>query len=93
MNRRVFLSAVTGGLLAAPLAVASPPGGKPERLGLLYGIKPTFDPVADPVDRALVGGLRAHGYEPGRNIIFEFRSGEGHPERLPGLAAELVRLN
>jgi putative tryptophan/tyrosine transport system substrate-binding protein len=92
MNRRVFLSAVTGGLLAAPLAAAAPPAGKVLRLGLLYGIKPKFDPGSNPVDRALVDGLRAQGYEPGRNIIFEFRSAEGNPERLPALAAELVQL-
>lgn len=92
MDRRAFITAVTGSLLAAPLAGAAPPAGRVLRLGLLYGIKPKFDPDSNPVDRALVDGLRAQGYEPGRNIIFEFRSAEGRPERLPGLAAELVQL-
>jgi putative ABC transport system substrate-binding protein len=91
MNRRAFIT-LAGGLLAAPLAAAAPPAGKVLRLGLLYGIKPKFDPSSNPVDRALVDGLRAQGYEPGRNIIFEFRSAEGNPERLPALAAELVQL-
>jgi putative ABC transport system substrate-binding protein len=33
------------------------------------------------------------GYVEGRNFVFEYRLAEGKPERLPGLAAELVRLN
>jgi putative tryptophan/tyrosine transport system substrate-binding protein len=37
-------------------------------------------------------GLRDHGYVEGQNIAIEFRSGEGGIERLPELAAELVRL-
>jgi putative ABC transport system substrate-binding protein len=32
------------------------------------------------------------GYVEGQNLVFEFRSAEGHDERLPALAAELVRL-
>ncbi|HET8577922.1 MAG TPA: ABC transporter substrate-binding protein, partial [Methylomirabilota bacterium] len=80
-------------ILAAPWPAApAPPQGKVLRLGLLYGITPTFDPASDPISRALVDGLRAHGYELGRNTILEFRSAQGNPERLPALAAELVRL-
>src|SRR5262249_15119904 len=37
-------------------------------------------------------GLRDLGYIEGQNIRFEFRSAEGHIDRLPELAAELVRL-
>src|SRR5262245_48026245 len=37
-------------------------------------------------------GLRAHGYVEGKNIVIEWRSAEGNLDRLPGLAAELVRL-
>jgi putative ABC transport system substrate-binding protein len=80
-------------ILAAPSpAVPAPPSGKVLRLGLLYAITPTFDPASDPVARALAEGLRAHGYELGRNTILEFRSAAGDPDRLPALAAELVRL-
>ena len=35
-------------------------------------------------------GLREHGYEDGRNVRLEVRYAEGKPERLPGLAGELV---
>jgi len=37
-------------------------------------------------------GLRYLGYVEGKNIIIEWRSGEGKADRVPGLAAELVRL-
>jgi ABC-type uncharacterized transport system substrate-binding protein len=43
--------------------------------------------------KALDDGLRELGYMEGRNIVFERRFGEGNQERLPALAAELVRLN
>jgi len=51
--------------------------------------------VAGPNDsaiEALRDGLRGLGYVEGRNFRFEHRSAEGHPERLAGLAEELVRL-
>lgn len=91
IDRRTFIGSLAGGLLAAPVG-AGPPSGKVLRLGLLYGINPKFDPASNPVDRALADGLRSHGYELGRNIVLEFRSAQGNPERLPELAAELVRL-
>jgi putative ABC transport system substrate-binding protein len=40
-----------------------------------------------------VHGLRDLGYVEGQNVVIERRSAEGKPERLPTLAAELVRLN
>jgi putative ABC transport system substrate-binding protein len=38
-------------------------------------------------------GLRAADYVEGRNIVLQLRSAEGRPDRLPELAAELVRSN
>jgi putative ABC transport system substrate-binding protein len=38
-------------------------------------------------------GLREQGFVEGQNLVLEYRSADGGPERYPGLAAELVRLN
>ena len=39
---------------------------------------------------ALRGGLRELGYVEGQNLLLEIRSAEGRPDRLPGLAAEIL---
>src|SRR5437870_11727779 len=39
---------------------------------------------------ALRAGLRELGYVEGRNLLLEIRSAEGRPDRLPGLAAEIL---
>jgi len=91
ISRRAFLCSLGFVLLTVP-AAAGPPAGKVLRVGVLYGFVLKFDPASNPIDRALVEGLRAHGYELGRNIVIESRSAQGNPERLPALAAELVRL-
>jgi putative tryptophan/tyrosine transport system substrate-binding protein len=73
-------------LLAAPLAAsAQQPPGKSYRIGLL-GDVPSF------LDEAFRQGLRELGYVEGQNIAIEHRSPELKYERLPGLAADLVRL-
>ncbi|TMH66282.1 MAG: ABC transporter substrate-binding protein [Betaproteobacteria bacterium] len=40
---------------------------------------------------ALLRGLREAGYVEGRNLIIDYRSADGHPERFPELATDLVR--
>ncbi len=86
------LTLVLAIITAPPSATAAPPPGKVLRIGLVYGIRPTFEPASNSVDGALVDGLRASGFEIGRNVTIVFRSAQGNPERLPELAAELVRL-
>ena len=48
-------------------------------------------PQADPQMEAIRGGLGELGYVEGRNLVVSYRYAEGRPERLPGLAIDLVR--
>jgi putative tryptophan/tyrosine transport system substrate-binding protein len=62
---------------------------KVTRLGYLSGSDTARDSRSEPFRLA----LRELGYIEGQNIAIEYRSAEGKPDRLPQLAAELVRLN
>jgi putative ABC transport system substrate-binding protein len=86
VDRRTWLVGFPG-LLAAPLAADAQPAGKNPRIGILRPGSPP-DPLLD----AFRQGLRELGYDEGRNISIEYRWAEGKDERLPGLAADLVRL-
>lgn len=88
-RRRTLIALGLGAVL--PSAYAAPPPGKVLRLGLLDGFREKFDPDSVPLHRALVESLREQGYVLGRDFTLEYRSAQGNPERLPGLAAELVR--
>jgi ABC-type uncharacterized transport system substrate-binding protein len=77
-------------LLAAPLATAAAqPPEKVPRVGFL-GPRTRSD-NAGFVD-AFLQGLRELGWVEGKTIVIEYRWAEGRSERLPDLAAELVRL-
>jgi putative ABC transport system substrate-binding protein len=76
-------------LHAVALGTEAQTGGKSPRVGFLS----TFSPSDVPRGReGLTKGLRELGYVEGHDIVFEYRHAEGHRERLPLLAAELVRL-
>ena len=93
MDRRAFISSVTLSLLAPPLAADAQQAGKVYRIGFL---SPGFAPTPATPDRtleALWQRLRELGYVEGVNVVIESRFAEGRLERLPALAAELVRLN
>src|SRR5262249_22341867 len=84
------------GLLMA--AAEEPPRGRIPRLGVLTPSSPP-PPLADTswfartsAPLGLLQGLRELGYVDGQTITIEARYAEGHVERLPALAAELVRL-
>jgi len=90
MTRRVGLVVVlTLSILSAPLSSDGQQGGKVPRIGFLGGASPSA--AAHLVD-AFRQGLRDLGYVEGQNIAIEYRFAEGKAERLPDLAAELVRL-
>jgi ABC-type uncharacterized transport system substrate-binding protein len=73
-------------LLAVPLAAAAPPG-KVYRIGYLAAVSPPAH-----LWEALRDGLRERGYREGQNLVFERRFSEGHAERFPAFAAEMVQL-
>jgi putative ABC transport system substrate-binding protein len=85
ISRRVFISSVTGGLLAGPLAVEAQQASKVYRIGVLGNEN---NPPWDGFRR----GLRDLGYVDGRNLSMEWRWSEGKPDRFPALAMELVAL-
>ena len=91
MPRRAFMAAITGGLLAAPLAAGAQQAGKVFRIGYLV-LGSLESPEGRPSLDAFRQGLRERGYVEGQNIIVEYRPADGRAERLPALAAELVRL-
>lgn len=86
-RRRQFLLASCA-LLAAPLLRAQQQG-KVWRIGFLAPA--SRQAVSDRIE-GFVLGLRELGYVEGKNIVIEWRFAEGKYERLPALAAELVRL-
>jgi putative ABC transport system substrate-binding protein len=63
---------------------AAQSGGKIWRVGYLGGAGRV------PQIEAFVAGLRELGYVEGKNLVLEFALAEGRPERLPGLARDLV---
>jgi len=76
-------------LLAAPLvAEAQQPPAKVYRVGVLANALETAD---GPLFEAFLDGLGKLGYVEDQNIVIEWRSSEGDAERLPVLAADLVR--
>lgn len=78
--------AVALALLAATSGAEAQAPGKVWRIGVLTGSVPR----ASAPFRALEQRLGELGYIEGRNLTIEFRTSAGHPERLPGLVADLV---
>jgi len=89
MHRRAFIGAVTGGLLAAPLAAEDQQTGKVYRIGMLETRSTVLN--AANID-AFRQGLRELVYTEGQNLEIVYRSSDGRDERFPSLASELVRL-
>ena len=90
VNRRNFISLVSGAAAAHPLAARAQKDTKVPRIGYLGYSSPSLE-------RNLVAvfqeGLRNLGYIDGQNVTIEYRSAEGELGRLPALAARLVELN
>ncbi len=89
LNTVGFVFTLALGLLTAPLAAGAQQLAKTPRKGLL-GVTSAAE-YASRIE-AFRQGLRDLGYVEGQNIVIEYRFAEGKYDRLPGLAAELVRL-
>ena len=87
ITRRRFI-VTAGGVVAAPLPADAQPACKVYRIGYLS--TPTRESVARGVD-AFLRRLHELGWVEGRNLVVEYRWAEGEVERLPELAADLVR--
>jgi putative tryptophan/tyrosine transport system substrate-binding protein len=87
MRRRDFIKVVAGSAAVWPLTTRAQQS-KLVRIGALYMGLADAESFKDELQE----GLRELGYVEGQNIAFAFRSAEGHADRLPALAVELVRL-
>ena len=88
MDRRAFLGTLA--VLAATPAAGAQTARKVPRVGLLTGgSEPGFRSRLE----AFRKGLQELGYVDGQSITLEYRFGNGKYDRLPALAAELVRLD
>jgi putative ABC transport system substrate-binding protein len=81
----MHLGALALALVLLAASLAAPAQQLPRKVGFL-GDVPSF------IDEAFRQGLRELGYVEGQNIAIEHRAPDWKYERLPGLAAELVRL-
>jgi putative ABC transport system substrate-binding protein len=90
MSKKIIFWMLNSVLLTTTCYVHAQQPAKIPRISFLLA------PAASTVAARLEGfrlGLRELGYVEGKNIIIEWRSAEGKPERLSEIAGELVRLN
>ncbi len=90
-DRRAFITIVAGGFSTAPLTA----GGQSTRRIASVGILSPGSPAsaaATQVAMAFDEALRARGWVEGKDLLINRLYSEGHSERYPDLAAELVRL-
>jgi len=88
VNRRAFVTGL-GALIGVPLVAEAQQAERVWRIGYLGG---GSRERLLPEVQALESGLRDLGYVEGRNAVFEHRFADGRLERLPDLAAEMVRI-
>ncbi len=83
----ISILCLTSSILGTPLATTAQQPVKVPRIGIL-----TLAPSMPPTFEAFRQGMRELGYTEGQNIALEYRFAQGRADRLPALAAELVRM-
>jgi putative ABC transport system substrate-binding protein len=89
MRKNIVCSVLAIFLLTSVCPAEAQQPTKVPRIGYLGGASTSANAARIEAFRQ---GLRELGYVEGKNIVIEWRSSEGKADRLPGLAAELVRL-
>jgi len=87
MRRRDFITLVGGAAAAWPLAARAQQAGLPVVGYLSSGFADDYKMVTVP----FLQSLKESGYVEGQNVAIEYRWSENRPDRLPALAADLVR--
>ncbi len=89
MSKKLFCFALCAMLFSLCFPAQAQQPAKIPRIGYLEAVSPSIGAVRSEAFRQ---GLRELGYVEGKNIVTEYRYAEGKRDRLPALAAELVRL-
>jgi|SRR6516225_7950532 len=95
MRRREFIS-IVGGAAASSVfcSIAAPVGAQTTSSAVRkLGVVTLGVPQSSLLIEAFIKGLRELGYEPGRNILLEFRNAEGQADRLSALVTEVMAKN
>jgi putative ABC transport system substrate-binding protein len=93
MRRSVIGFMLTLTILVAPLLANAQPRGRVPRIGVLSSESPAEPRISGTFWNGFWHGLHELGWIEGQSIVVEWRWAEGQLERLPELAADLVRLN
>src|SRR5262249_41717035 len=90
IRRREFITLLGGAAAAWPIAARAQEREMPV-IGFLHRESPS--PLWEGLITVMKRGLAELGYVEGRNFAIEYRWAEGQSDRLPALAADLVRRN
>ncbi len=90
-ERAAVIIALAFGILVLSVSSDAQQPGKVARIGFLGNTPPTTPEGRHLLD-AFLQGLRERGYVEGKNVAIEYRWAEGKLDRLPELAAQLIRL-
>jgi putative ABC transport system substrate-binding protein len=87
LKRRAFLTLLGGAAVAWPLAARA----QQPVIPVLGFLRSASAAGSEQLVAALRQGLKEAGFSEGQDVAIDFRWGDDQPDRLPGLAADLVR--